>query len=215
MLLLYHRYDEYNGVMDFTAAEHFLIDADPTLGQVIEFNGTLPPRPRRDNYEALARSIIGQQISVKAAANIFARFQEVTNLQPEMAIELSAEQIKFIGLSGQKASYLQDLARHFVVDPSIYDHLDRLDDQAVITELTKVKGVGIWTAQMFLMFTLARPDVFAPGDRGLQLAIERLYDLPAKTTELQLATFAERWQPHRTTASLHLWQSLNNTPADN
>lgn len=198
--------------MDFNAAEQFLIDADPTLGQVIEFNGNLTPRPRRGNYEALVRSIIGQQISVKAAASIFDRFQEVTKLHPEMAVELTGEQVKIIGLSGQKAGYLQDLAQHFVVDPAIYDHLDTLDDDAVIAELTRVKGVGLWTAQMFLMFTLRRPDVFAPGDRGLQLAIERIYDMPTKTSERQLQNFAERWQPHRTTASLHLWQSLNNTP---
>ncbi len=182
------------------------------MGQVIEFNGSLPPRPRRGNYESLARSIVGQQISVKAATNIFARFEQITELRPELAVELSADQIKLIGLSGQKANYLQDLARHFVTDPGVYDHLDTLDDTAVITELTRVKGIGVWTAQMFLMFTLRRPDVFAPGDRGLQLAIERLYGLPAKTSQSQLEVIAERWQPHRTTASLHLWQSLNNTP---
>lgn len=198
--------------MNFTAAEHFLIETDPTLGQVIERSGSLLPRPVRGNYEALARSIIGQQISVKAAANIFGRFQEVTGLRPELAVELTSQQIKLIGLSGQKANYLQDLARHFVEDPNIYDHLDTLDDEAVIAELNRVKGVGVWTAQMFLMFTLQRPDIFAPGDRGLQLAIERIYDLPAKASEQQLQTFAKRWQPHRTTASLHLWQSLNNTP---
>ncbi len=198
--------------MNFTAAEQFLIETDPTLGQVIERNGSLLPRPVRGNYEALARSIIGQQISVKAAANIFGRFQEVTGLRPELAVELTSQQVKLIGLSGQKANYLQDLARHFVEDPNIYDHLDTLDDEAVIAELTRVKGVGVWTAQMFLMFTLQRPDIFAPGDRGLQLAIERIYDMPAKASEQQLQTFAKRWQPHRTTAGLHLWQSLNNTP---
>lgn len=198
--------------MNFSIAEQFLIEADPILGEVIQRNGDLVPRPQRSYYEALARSIIGQQISVRAAANIFARFEQVTELRPEFAVELSAEQIKLIGLSGQKASYLQDLARHFVTDPAVYDHLDTLDDQAVVDELTRVKGIGVWTAQMFLMFTLRRPDVFAPGDRGLQLAIERLYNLPAKTSQSQLEVFAERWQPHRTTASLHLWQSLNNTP---
>ena len=91
--------------MKFSKAEQYLIEADPTLGQVIEFNGSLPPRPRRGNYESLTRSIVGQQISVKAATNIFARFEQITELRPELAVELSADQIKLIGLSGQKANY--------------------------------------------------------------------------------------------------------------
>lgn len=198
--------------MQLSSAERYLVGADPILGEVISSNGHLPMRPRRGNYEALVRSIIGQQISVKAAAKIFERFTETTKLRPEKTLELSESQVKSIGLSGQKSRYLTDLAFHFVENPAVFDHLEDLDDETVIAELTRVKGVGTWTAQMFLMFTLARPDVFAPGDRGLQLAIQKLYDTPPKSTETELSMFAERWRPHRTTASLHLWQSLNNTP---
>src|SRR5690606_33672396 len=118
---------------------------------------------------------ISQQISVKAAASIFERFVESTGLLPERALDITAEQIKFIGLSVQKARYLSDLALHFANNSQVFNHLEELDDEAVISELTKVKGIGAWTAQMFLMFTLQRPDVFAPGDRGLQLAIENIY----------------------------------------
>lgn len=198
--------------MQLNSAETYLTDNDPILSEVIKLNGHLPMRPKRNNYEALVRSIIGQQISVKAAAKIFERFAQSTDLDPHRTLELTEDQIKLIGLSGQKTRYLSDLAQHFVSDPQVFDHLDSLDDEQVIVELTRVKGIGIWTAQMFLMFTLGRPDVFAPGDRGLQLAIDKLYDLSPKPTEKELALFARRWQPYRTTASLHLWQSLNNEP---
>lgn len=198
--------------MDLSDAEKQLITLDPTLGAVIRRNGHLPMRPQRGYYEALARSIISQQISVKAAASISERFRQATNLQPGEMLLLTEDQTKMIGLSGQKVRYLQDLARHFIDNPAVFDHLEGLEDEAVIAELTRVKGVGMWTAQMFLMFTLRRPDVFAPGDRGLQLAIEQIYQLPANTPESQIVAIADTWRPHRTTASLHLWQSLNNTP---
>ena len=107
---------------------------------------------------------------------------------------------------------LRNLARHFVDNPAVFAHLDALDDEAVIAELTGVVGIGRWTAQMFLIFTLARPDVFAPDDLGLQNAIMRLYDLPEKPTPKQAAAFAERWAPYRSTACRYLWKSLDNTP---
>lgn len=197
--------------MKFTSAEKYLIASDLVLGKVIKLNGHVPMRPKRGNYEALVKSIISQQISVKAAANIFDRFRQVTGMRPELALQLSEQQIKSIGLSGQKSRYLHDLAQHFVSNPKVFDHLEDLSDQQVIDELTKVHGIGIWTAQMFLMFTLQRPDVFAPGDRGLQLAMQRIYKLPIKPKESDYLSLAEKWRPHRTTASLHLWQSLTDS----
>ncbi|HEU0266487.1 MAG TPA: hypothetical protein VFQ70_02575, partial [Candidatus Saccharimonadaceae bacterium] len=92
-------------------------------------------------------------------------------------------------------------------------HLGTLSDDEVITELTRVKGIGIWTAQMFLIFTLHRPDIFAPDDRGLQVAIQTIYDLPQVPKRSELETFAEKWTPYRSTACLHLWRSLHNTPS--
>jgi len=115
-------------------------------------------------------------------------------------------------LSGQKYKYIHDLAEHFVRDSMVFDHLDTLSDDDVIAELTKVKGIGVWTAQMFLMFTLVRPDVFAPDDRGLQLAIQKLYALPDVPPRSELETIAEAWAPYRTVASWHLWHSLDNEP---
>lgn len=196
--------------MTLSAAEQRLVELDPILGASIMDHGSITHTPDNDYFAALASSIISQQVSVKAAATIFARFKTHSALDPVRVLELSEAVTKTIGLSRQKASYIRDLAEHFVNDQAVFDHLDTLDDEAVIGELTRVKGIGVWTAQMFLIFTLQRPDVFAPDDRGLQLAIEKIYE--QTMTRHELVEFAQRWAPYRTTASLHLWQSLNNTP---
>jgi DNA-3-methyladenine glycosylase II len=133
-------------------------------------------------------------------------------MDPIKAVALNEDEARAIGLSGQKFKYIHDLAEHFVRDSMVFDHLDKLSDDEVIIELTKVKGIGVWTAQMFLMFTLVRPDVFAPDDRGLQLAIQRLYNLPDVPSRSELEEIAAKWSPYRTTASCHLWQLLDNEP---
>lgn len=196
--------------MILTDAEIYLSEHDRILGDMIEKNGTIRLGPRASYYSALARSIISQQISVKAAAKIFERFSEATGMSAEATVALSDDQARLIGLSGRKLSYLKDLAEHFVNDSAVFNHLDGLSDDDVISKLTQVKGIGVWTAQMFLIFTLHRPDVFAPDDRGLQLAIEKHYGIPASRN--RLAQLAESWAPYRSTASLHLWKSLDNTP---
>lgn len=199
--------------MSLTHSEQELTNLDPILGIYITSHETIPIRPERHYFEALSRSIIGQQISVKAATKIFGRFRDATDLKPEKVLDLSDEDIKVIGLSGQKSRYIRDLALHFVEDSAVFNHLSSLSDDEVITELTRVKGIGIWTAQMFLIFTLHRPDVFAPDDRGLQLAIQKIYDLPSVLGRAELEVFAERWAPYRSTACLHLWRSLDNEPS--
>lgn len=198
--------------MGLSAEEMALKTLDPILAEVIETNGHIAPRSERDYFEALSSSIISQQISVKAAAKIFGRFQDTTNLKPERVLNLTEDDIKTIGLSGQKSRYIHDLAGHFVKDSAVFNHLDTLSDDEVIEELTRIKGIGIWTAQMFLIFTLHRPDVFAPDDRGLQLAIQNIYDLPVVPTRAELEKFAKKWKPYRSIASLHLWHSLDNEP---
>lgn len=198
--------------MSFSDAEKVLIDQDPILGTLIRSQHTITLRPERDYFEALASSIVSQQISVKAAASIFARFKGNTDLKPEQVALLDDEQTKAIGLSAQKTKYLKDLANHFVQDSAVFNHLDGLSDDEVIAELTRVKGIGVWTAQMFLIFTLHRPDVFAPDDRGLQLAIQKLYKFSKLPGRAELEEFATRWTPYRSTACLHLWRSLDNEP---
>lgn len=196
--------------MSLNNDELSLIQIDSTLGGAIKSNGTITPKPKSGYFKALASSIISQQISVKAAASIFERFEKMTKLSPELTISLSPEQSKTIGLSGQKTRYLIDLAHHFVNDSNVFSHLDTLNDDEVIHELTKVKGIGIWTAQMFLIFTLRRPDIFAPDDRGLQIAVEKLYK--KSYTRSELNNFSARWSPYRSTACLHLWRTLDSEP---
>jgi len=193
-------------------AETYLTQVDPILGALIS-SQKLDARPLRDDYfTSLCRSIIGQQVSVAAANAIFTRFQSATQLDPSQVATLDEAATKQVGLSRQKTGYLKDLAQHFVEDPAVYNHLDKQSDEQVIKELTDVKGIGVWTAQMFMMFTLARPDIFAPDDVGLQRAILKLYNLETLPPKKELEKFAERWQPYRSIACLHLWQSLNNNP---
>ncbi len=193
-------------------AEAALIKQDPILGKLITSQKLEPLTPKTDYFHALASSIISQQISTKAAAAIFQRFKDATGLKPAKAAALGPEDIKAIGLSQQKANYIGDLARHFINDPKVYNHLDRQTDEQVIAELTEIKGIGTWTAQMFCIFTLGRPDVFAPDDRGLQLGLMKLYGLDTLPPKAELDTLAEKWAPYRSVASLHLWHSLDNKP---
>lgn len=193
-------------------AEAALAWADPILGTLIQTQQLTISEPRSDYFSSLARSIIGQQVSVAAARTIARRFAEQTNMEPLKAANLSDEQIKTIGLSRQKAGYIRDLAKHFVGNPSVYNHLESMDDESVISELTAVKGIGVWTAQMFLISTLGRLDVFAPDDVGLQRGMLQLYGWDALPPKKELVVIAENWRPYRTIASLHLWHSLDNTP---
>ncbi len=195
------------------AGEQQLSKLDPKLGKIIALQAPIVHEPRTNYFMSLSRSITGQQLSVKAAATIFARFKALTGLDPRRVMAATPEQLRAAGLSGAKARYIQDLAAHFAHDPAVYNHLDTFPDDQVIAELTAIKGVGTWTAQMFLMFTLVRLDVFAPDDVGLQNAMRRLYgwaDLPPKA---QLIATADRWRPYRTIASWHLWASLKNEPS--
>lgn len=194
------------------SAEAYLSEQDPILAAVIKKQQLVERKPRTDYFESLASSIISQQISLKAAASIFERFKIHTHLDPSKVAALDDEAVKAIGLSGQKARYLRDLADHFVRDSAVFNHLNTLSDDEVISELTKVKGIGVWTAQMFLMFTLVRADVFAPDDRGLQIAIKKLYSFKDEPTRQELLDISSKWQPYRTVASWHLWQSLENSP---
>ena len=147
-------------------------------------------------------------MSMSAASAIFGRFEIATGLRPAAVLAMSVDELRSAGLSRQKAAYLRDLAQHFCDNPAIFDDLDHLDDEDIITQLTAVKGIGVWTAQMFLIFTLVRPDVFAPDDVGLQRGIKLLYGMSAVPPKVELVALADKWRPYRTIASLHLWQSL-------
>jgi DNA-3-methyladenine glycosylase II len=185
---------------------------DKRLASLIRSQTPLAKDSRNGYFFSLCRSIIGQQVSVAAASAIFGRLKTETDMQPSKVAGLSDQQMRAIGLSRQKITYIRDLASHFNDNPNVYNHLDSLPDPEVIAELIAVKGIGVWTSQMFLIFTLDRPDVFPVDDVGIQNAMKLLYewkDLPSKA---ELIKLSEKWQPYRTTACLHLWESLRNKP---
>jgi DNA-3-methyladenine glycosylase II len=196
--------------------------ADPVLARLIDAIGPLADaregRPERDDhYGALVRSIVNQQLSVRAAAAIYGRLTARFGERPPTPREILAEDPEALraaaGLSRAKVGYLRSLAEHVVSGELELERMDELADEEVIAELVAVKGVGVWTAHMFLMFHLQRPDVLPVGDLGIRRAIERAYGLDALPDAARIEGIAERWRPHRTLACRYLWRSLENEPA--
>jgi DNA-3-methyladenine glycosylase II len=161
---------------------------------------------RAVSFESFARTIVGQQLSVKAAATIWARVQLLAEpFTPENVLKLSDAQLRGAGLSGSKVAYLRGLSAA-VLDKSFNPAtLKKMSDAEVITAVTALKGFGRWSAEMVLMFALARPDVFSGGDLGLREGLKRVLKLKERPTEKQAVILAERWAGHRTAASLLLW----------
>jgi DNA-3-methyladenine glycosylase II len=169
-----------------------------------------------DHYGALVRAIVGQQLSVAAARSIYGRLTALFGDRPPLPQELLDQDPEpfraAVGLSRAKVMFLRSLAEHVLSGELELDRLDRLDDDAIVAELTAVKGLGEWTAHMFLMFQLERPDVLAVGDLGVRRAVERAYGLPDLPSAAELTELAEAWRPHRSAACRLLWASLDNTP---
>jgi DNA-3-methyladenine glycosylase II len=159
-------------------------------------------------FESLVSAIISQQLSVKAAATIHKRLVEMLDMDvtPINVLQHSLEDFRSVGVSKQKGSYLLDLAKHFNDSPKVYNALETLSDEEVIAQLTAIKGIGVWTAQMFLMFNLLREDVFPVDDLGIRNGMIKLYDLPKDTSKKELKALAERWTPHRTVACRYVWK---------
>ena len=198
------------------AAKH-LSEADPILAPVIASYGLCSIRPHREYYRALTGEIIGQQLSVKAAASIRRRFEQLfgeTFPGPEAILQKSVDELRSVGLSRSKAVYIRDLAQHIVDGRVRFDHLDHLSNDAVTKELTDVKGIGEWTTHMFLMFCMGRSDILAYGDLGIRNAIKKLYTLPnvPSPQDIQALAIKNQWQPYETIACWYLWESLENVP---
>jgi len=189
-----------------------LMRADSTLLQVVKRQGPLNWPGPRPPFEALLRAIVGQQVSTQAAATIYKRFEGLvdgSSWTPELLLRMETERLRGVGLSGQKIRYVRAVAEAWQTEPTTYSNLHKLEDQEVINALVAITGVGVWTAQMYLMFTLRRPDVFAPGDLGLKKAMANLYGLAMDDAEKSFSKKAEAWSPFRILASLHLWRSLD------
>jgi DNA-3-methyladenine glycosylase II len=200
------------------AAEH-LAQHDPVLAPVIAGAGLATLKPHRNYYQSLCDSIISQQLSVKAAATIERRFKELFGLTdfppPDMILNKSVEELRSVGLSQAKANYIRDLAEHIVDGRVKFDHFDSLSNDEIIAELTDVKGIGEWTAHMFLMFCMGRLDVLPVGDLGIRNGVRNLYGLEHAATPEQIREIAVKhsWHPYESVASWYIWRSLDNAPA--
>jgi DNA-3-methyladenine glycosylase II len=198
----------------YARARRLLMRRDPVLAATIKRIGPcgMASRQRADHLSALVGAIVSQQLSTKAAATIYGRF---TALFPGQAIPNAAAiaalddaTLRGVGLSGQKIGYLRDLCARIADGRLVLEELDDLDDEAVIERLTAVKGFGRWTAEMFLMFRLHRPDVLPAGDLGIVNAIHRLYKLRKRPDTKRILKIGEAWKPYRSVAAWYLWQTL-------
>ncbi|MEW6051452.1 MAG: DNA-3-methyladenine glycosylase 2 family protein [Candidatus Zixiibacteriota bacterium] len=192
-----------------TSPERHIATVDPVLGRVIRKVGPPQIKLKRGAVHALAEIIVYQQLSGKVARAIFKRIRVAAGVKRLSAASLGRltdKQLRAAGVSPQKLKYLRDLTAK-VLDGSVKLHgLGHLSDEKVVAELTTIKGIGRWSAEMYLMFVLGRPDVFSAGDNGIQTAIHKLYGVTQE--EVDLESFSERWRPHRTVACWYLWRSL-------
>ena len=197
-----------------------LMAADKKLAKLMKKLGPIEPErdrrgSREDAYQTLAMAICGQQLSTKAAATIWGRIEELfggKTPEPKAVIAADPQDLRDAGLSWSKVSYFRDLAEHVLDGELDLTRLPELSDEEVIEELTAIKGIGAWTAEMFLIFHLGRPDVLSTGDLGIRKGAQLAYGLEEMPTEGELAEMGEKWRPHRTLACLYFWRSLDNTP---
>jgi DNA-3-methyladenine glycosylase II len=184
--------------------------ADPVLATIIERVGRFAMNYDEPAFHSLAEAIVYQQLHGKAAATIFKRLTDLAGepLTPEGILQLSEDQLRAVGLSKQKLSYLRDLAAKTQARELDFAHLPDLPDAEVIKALTQVKGIGVWTAHMFLIFALQRTDVLPTGDLGIRNAMRKAYGLEALPTPEEMELMARRWRPYCSVASWYLWRSL-------
>jgi DNA-3-methyladenine glycosylase II len=200
---------------DYRASVRHLKRVDPVLARVIETVGPcrMPVRSEGTHFQALARSIVFQQLSGKAAGTIHGRFAALFangDPEPSSLLVFTDAQLRGVGLSRQKIGYLRDLSDKVVSGALPLDEVDRMSDDELIAHLVQVKGIGRWTAQMFLMFRLGRRNVLPELDLGIQNAIRRAYGKRKRPSPKQVRALGAKWSPHSTVASWYLWRSLEN-----
>jgi DNA-3-methyladenine glycosylase II len=199
-------------------ALNHLKQADPVMGGIIERVGPYRIQYREPSFQTLVRSIVYQQLSGKVALTIFNRLvaagaAEGGALTPESILKLRPARMRALGLSKQKLTYIRDLARRTRAGEIDFDQCVLLEDPGVIEHLTRVKGVGVWTAHMFLIFALRRPNVLPTGDLGVRVAMKRAYQLADLPKPAEMEQIATPWRPYRSVASWYLWRSLENQAA--
>ena len=189
--------------------------ADPLLGSVIDRVGAYRMQYREPTFETLVRSIVYQQLSGKVASVIFGRLAAAVpggQLTPRGILKLTPARMRKCGLSKQKTAYIRDLARQTSRGHLVFETLADLPDEQVIELLTQIKGIGVWTAHMFLMFALERPNVLPTGDLGIRAAIRKVYGLEELPHPKRVEELAAGWHPYCSVASWYLWRSLENNP---
>ena len=204
-------------MIDYAKARRLLARRDPILRDLMRRHGAcgLAKAQHTDPFEALVRAIISQQLSTRAAATIAGRFEALFDdghPTPSTVAAVSDERLRGCGLSSQKLTYIRDLCVRIEDGSLPLDALDRMSDDEVIEALTRVKGIGRWTAEMFLMFRLHRPDVLPVGDLGIVKAIQKAYGLRKMPTADRMVRIGEPWRPYRSVACWYLWASLQNAP---
>jgi DNA-3-methyladenine glycosylase II len=185
--------------------------ADPVLRAVIERVGPCRMQFSPAEFYSVAEAIVYQQLNGKAAATIYKRFTELAGepLTPQGILKLTDEQLRSVGLSKQKSSYLKDLAVKTSSGLLNFSRLPEMSDDDVIEHLTQVKGIGVWTAHMFLMFSLRRPNVLPTGDYGVQVAVKKLYKKRKLPKPKDMEKIARAWEPYRSVACWYMWRSLD------
>jgi DNA-3-methyladenine glycosylase II len=189
---------------------------DPVLAGIIARVGPCAMQFREPTFETLVRSIVYQQLSGKVASVIFKRLHEAAgeeHLTPAGIMRMRPERMRRVGLSGQKTLYIRELAKHSRRGKIVFEALPEMDDAEVIAHLTQVKGIGVWTAQMFLMFALRRPDILPVSDLGIRSAMKKAYGLKELPKPGEMEKIAAAWKPHTTIACWYLWRSLEGLAA--
>ena len=192
------------------AIEH-LKSSDPTLRAIIESVGPCRIEYGEPTFASLAETIVYQQLNGKAAATIFGRFADLARrpVTPQGVLKLTDPEMRAAGLSKQKLSYLRSLAELTLSGEVNFEQLPNLPNEEVIAHLTRVKGIGVWSAQMFLMFTLRRPDILPTGDLGIQIAMRKHYRKRKLPKPKEMEKIAKAWAPYRTYACWYLWRSVD------
>ncbi|HXG54139.1 MAG TPA: DNA-3-methyladenine glycosylase [Vicinamibacterales bacterium] len=205
-------------IPDYSSPRRALMRRDPILGAIIKTHGACElgaARDRFDHFAMLVRAIVFQQLSTKAATTIHTRlvgYMPDGQPTPSSLALVTDEELRAAGISRQKATYLRDLCEKVQSGAVPLENIDSLSDEEVITALTTIKGIGRWTAEMFLIFRLQRPDVLPVGDLGIMNAIQKAYRLRKKPTPERMRKIGEAWRPYRSIATWYLWRSLDNEP---